>query len=69
MSESLADALLRALDRVQNKVMPAYLEIGPPGEFAVHMMRESIKVAQRAMVEGDCVAMIRACKDLEGYKL
>lgn len=66
MTDTLADALPREIQRVQ-ELLPSYDEI-PTGVFAATMMRESIKAAHRAMVEGDVVAMIRAYEDLKEYK-
>ena len=67
MSESLAEALPREIARVQ-ELMPAYVEIGSAGLFALAMMKNSIAVAHKAMMEGDVVAMIRALKDLKEYE-
>lgn len=65
--ESLGEALPREMARVRDHVMPAYLEIGPPGAFALAMMRRSLDEAAAAMVEGDVVKMIAAYEDLKGY--
>ena len=64
--ESLAEALPREQQRVR-ELLPLYDAI-PEGRFAAAMMRESLARAERAAVSGDIVAMIVACKDLEGYK-
>lgn len=66
MTESLAEALPREIARVQ-ELMPAYVEIGSAGIFALTMMRHSIAVAHKAMMEGDVVGMIRAYDDLKGF--
>ena len=65
MSESLAEALPREIERVQ-ELLPLYDAI-PTGIFAATMMRESIKQAHTAMVAGDVVSMIRCYDDLKGY--
>lgn len=65
MTDSLADALPREIERVQ-ELLPLYDAI-PTGVFASTMMRESIKQAHAAMVSGDVVAMIRCYEDLKGY--
>lgn len=67
MTDTLGDALPREIARVRDQVMPAYIEIGPPGAFALRMMRESLDRASKAMIEGDVVAMLRAHEDLKGY--
>jgi hypothetical protein len=69
MSETLGEALPREMARVRDEVMPAYLEIGAVGMFALAMMRAALDAAARAMAEGDVVAMIRALEDLRGFTL
>ncbi len=69
MSESLGEGLPRHITRVRDEVLPAYLDIGPSGAFALAMMRHSLDAASRAMIEGDVVAMLRAYEDLKGSKL
>lgn len=64
-TNTLADALPAEIERVQ-KLLPLYDEI-PTGVFAATMMRQSIKQAHAAMVEGDVVAMLRCYEDLKGY--
>jgi hypothetical protein len=49
--------------------MPAYVEIGPAGSFALTFMRRDLDAAARAMAEGDLVTMIAAYKSLKEYKL
>lgn len=65
--DTVGDALPREMARVRDQVMPAYQEIGPPGAFALAMMRHSLDRAAKAMAEGDVVAMIRCLEDLRGY--
>ena len=65
MADSLAEALPREVERVQ-ELLPLYDEV-PMGHFAAAMMRNSIKTAHRAMVAGDVVEMLRAYEDLKGY--
>ena len=65
MTDSLADALPREIERVQ-ELLPLYDAI-PTGIFASTMMRNSIRTAHAAMVAGDVVAMIRCYEDLKGY--
>lgn len=68
-TNTLGDALPKEIARVRDKVMPAYIEIGPPGQFALALMRASLDAASKAMIEGDCVAMIAAYEDLKGYQV
>lgn len=63
---SLGEALPREMARVRDEVIPAYVEIGPAGAFAVAWMREALDGAARAMAAGDLPAMIRAYEDLKG---
>lgn len=65
---TLGEALPKEMARVRDEVMPAYIEIGPPGQFALAMMRASLDAAAKAMAEGDTVAMIAAYQDLKGYE-
>lgn len=64
-TKTLADALPAEIERVQ-ELLPLYDKI-PTGVFAATMMRQSIKRAHAAMVEGDAVAMLRCYEDLKGY--
>jgi hypothetical protein len=66
---SLGEALPAEMARVRDKVMPAYIEIGPAGAIALMMMRHSLDVAAKALAEGDVAAMIAAHEDLKGYEL
>lgn len=68
MSDTLGEALPKEIARVRDQVMPAYIAIGPPGAFALAMMRQSMDAASKAMIEGDTVAMIRAYEELRGFE-
>lgn len=65
--DTLGDALPREVARVRDEILPAYLEVGPPGQFAVMMMRRDLDAASKAMIEGDTVEMIRVYESLKGY--
>ena len=67
--DTLGDALPREMARVRDEVMPAYLEIGPPGALALAMMRADLDLAAEAMARGDVVAMLRCYESLKGYEL
>ena len=67
--ESLGTALPAEIARVRDEVLPIYLEAGPPGAFAVAMMRADLARASKAMIEGDLPAMITVYKSLKGYTL
>lgn len=64
---TLGEALPLEMARVANKVMPAYIAIGPAGTFALTKMRRDLDAATKAMIEGDVVAMLRAYKSLKEY--
>lgn len=64
--DTLGTALPREMARVRDEVMPAYEEIGPPGQFALMLMRRGVDEAAKAMAEGDAVAMLRAYEYLKG---
>jgi hypothetical protein len=66
---TLADELPKQMARVRDEVVPAYQAIGPAGTFALTCMRNDLDLAAKAMVSGDLVAMITACKSLQEYKL
>ena len=65
--ETLGEALPREMARVRDEVMPAYVAVGPPGTFALMMMREALNNAAKAMMGGDLVEMIRAHETLKGF--
>lgn len=67
MSDTLGDALPREIARVRDEVLPAYLEIGPPGAIAAGMMRADLDAASKAMTEGDLPGMIRVYESLKGW--
>lgn len=66
MADSLGEALPREMTRVRG-LIPIYQSIGPAGGFAIAMMNRSLDDAQRALAEGDVVAMIRVYEDLKGF--
>lgn len=65
--KSLGEALPAEMARVRDHIMPAYIEIGPPGRFALAMMRADLDRAAKAIAEGDVVTMMRAYESLKGY--
>lgn len=64
---TLGDALPREMARVRDEVMPAYMEIGQAGAFALANMQHDLDRAAKAMAAGDTVAMLRAHEALKGY--
>lgn len=66
---TLGDELPKQIARVRDVLIPAYLECGIGGTFAVAMMRADLDAASKAMIEGDVVAMLRICKKLEDWQL
>lgn len=65
--DTLADALPREMARVRDNVLPAYIEIGPPGMFASALMRKDLDDAAKAMMSGDTIEMLRVYESLKGY--
>lgn len=64
---TLGEALPAEMTRVRDWVIPAYLEIGPAGVFALTMMRADLDAAAKALADGDVVAMLRVYQSLKGY--
>jgi len=67
--DTLGDALPREMARVRDVVIPAYLECGPGGVFAVAMMRADLDAAAKALAEGDVVEMLRVYRSLKETSL
>lgn len=65
---TLGEALPLEMARVRDKVMPAYLEIGPAGAFALAGMRADLDRAAKALAEGDVVEMLRVYESLKGWE-
>ena len=63
---TLGDALPAEIARVRDKILPAYIKVGPTGAIAAAMMRADLDAALKAMIEGDVVEMIR-CYQWELY--
>jgi hypothetical protein len=68
-TDTVGAALPREMARVRDEVMPAYMEIGPAGAWALAHMRRDIDMAARAMAGGDLAGMIAALNELRGWKL
>ena len=69
MSDSLGEALPREMARVRDVVIPAYVESGVGGTFALSRMRHDLDLAAKAMIEGDVVAMLRVYQALKEWQL
>lgn len=65
MTESLAEALPKEIERVQ-RLIPLYEEV-PYGFIAATIMKEDVKKAHKAMIEGDLPTMIAVYQDLKEY--
>lgn len=66
---TLGDELPKQVARVRDEVIPAYLECGPGGAFAVAAMRADLDRASKAMIDGDLVEMMRVYKSLKEWQL
>ena len=62
---SLAEALPQEMARVR-AVLGHYREIGTAGNFGAAMIEHDLRMADRAAVSGDVVAMLRAYETLKG---
>ncbi len=62
--ETLGTALPKEIERCQ-ELLNDYAAIGPAGTFGAAMIQMEIAAAHKAMMEGDCVAMIRAYEKLK----
>lgn len=67
MAGTLAHACLAQMTRVRDQVMPSYLEIGPPGLFALTLMRQALDATALALAEGDAIALLRLHEELKGF--
>ncbi len=63
--KTLADALPREMARVR-EVLGHYREIGPAGMFGAAMIEQDLRAADKAVMSGDVVAMLRSLKALQG---
>lgn len=64
---NLAEALPAQQARVRD-LIEIYKEIGPPGAFAIAMMRQALARAEQAAAAGNVVEMLRAHEELKGFK-
>lgn len=71
VSESLGTALPKEIARVRDELLPQYQSLrGMPGvgvEPAIAMMTDTLRRADKAMIEGDTVAMIAIYQELQGF--
>lgn len=63
--ETLADALPKEMARVR-EVLGRYREIGPAGMFGAAMIEQDLRNADRAVMSGDVIAMLRSLETLRG---
>lgn len=62
-NQSLGDALPKEMARAR-VVLGHYKEVGPAGMFGVMMIERSLHAADKAVMSGDAVQMLRAYSDL-----
>lgn len=67
MTESLGEALPEQQARVR-EILGHYKALGTPGIFGALMIEHSLREADRAVMSGDPVAMLRAYEDLKSIK-
>lgn len=64
---TLAESLPLEIERVQ-EIIGIY-EQTPGGRIAAALMKNDVAKAQKAMSEGDVEAMLKVCRDLQGWSL
>ncbi len=64
---TLADALPKEMERVR-EVLALYRQIGPAGMFGAAMIEQDLRNADRAVMSGDVVAMLRSLKALQAIE-
>jgi hypothetical protein len=68
MNKSLAEALPEEMARVRELIVQYRdPELNGAGVFAARMMEISLQRAERAMINGNIVAMLEVYQDLKGY--
>lgn len=63
-TETLASALPKEMARVR-EVLGHFREIGPAGMIGAAMIEQDLRNADRAVMSGDIVAMLRSLKALQ----
>jgi hypothetical protein len=63
-TKSLGEALPLEMARVRDEVLPAYVETGAAGAFAVAMMRHDLNEAAKALASQDVVKILSVYKKL-----
>ena len=66
-TESLAEALPEEMARVR-EVLGYYQEIGPAGMFGALFIEADLRAADRAVMSGDVVEMLKAYAKLKEIK-
>lgn len=64
---SVGEEIQAEIKRVRDIVLPAYLEIGPNGAFAVMAMRQSLDKATKALVEQDVAKIMSSYMELKEF--
>jgi len=64
--QTLGDALPLEMARCRQILLDAK-SIGPSGAFLVAMITQDLSSAEKAMIAGDVVGMLRAFKSLKEY--
>lgn len=67
--DTLGDALPREIERVQEIIKEYESLPHGAGLMAATMMKNDIKIANKAIMEGDIVQMISSYKDLKEWRL
>ena len=65
--ETLAEALPKEMARVR-EVLGHYKEIGPAGMFGATFIEQYLRAADKAVMSGDVVEMLKAYNKLRGVR-
>lgn len=63
-TESLAEAIPKEQERVR-EVLAIYRSIGPAGAFGAACIEQTLREADRAVMSGDVIAMLRSFKAMK----
>jgi hypothetical protein len=64
--ETLGEAYPKEQARIREELIPAYIEIGPVGRFGLVMLEDLLRRADKAVIEGDLVKMVKIYEEMKG---
>ena len=66
---NLMESMIAEVNRVKEEVMPKYAALGRAGAIALALMKNTVAKAEKAMGEGDTIAMLSLFKELKEIEL